>query len=151
MSKIIPEKIVILQVKLFRTNLDLTDTFLSNPVNVENFKVNFGHNTEFDFESKSVRIRLEIILEGIDEKEALIGIKAEYGVVFIFYIDNFEDFIHEAEGRKEVDSILGITLLSMAYSTSRGIVLQRTQGTYFDGIILPVVDPKELLLKSKGK
>lgn len=151
MSKIIPEKITILQVKLYRTNLDLTDFFLSNPAHVENFRVNFGHDTEFDFESKSIRIRLEIMLEGLDEKEELIGIKAEYGIEFVFHVENLEEFISETDSMKAVDSILGITLLSMAYSTSRGIVLQRTQGTYFDGIILPVVDPKELLQKSKKK
>jgi hypothetical protein len=149
MSKIIPDKIAILLIKLFKTNLNMSEDFLKNPLVIDNYKVNFGHDTDFDFESKTIRIRLEIMLDGLNDKEEMIGIHAEYGIEFHFYVDNLDEFVQDNEGKKVVDSILGTTLLSIAFSTSRGIILERTQGTYFEGVILPVIDPRELLVNSK--
>jgi hypothetical protein len=34
--------------------------------------------------------------------------------------------------------------MAIAYSTARGIILQSTQSTILDGVILPVIDPKDL-------
>lgn len=40
---------------------------------------------------------------------------------------------------------LGMSLIAIAYSTTRGIVLTRTAGTVLNGLILPVVDTAKLL------
>lgn len=40
---------------------------------------------------------------------------------------------------------MGATLLGIAFSTARGIIFERTRGTFFDGVILPVVDPFKVL------
>lgn len=49
-----------------------------------------------------------------------------------------------------MDSILGTTLMGIVYSTARGIILERTQGTFFNGVILPVINPNKLI-KPKSK
>jgi len=41
---------------------------------------------------------------------------------------------------------MGATLAAIALSSVRGIILTRTQGTPFDGFILPIIDPKQLIL-----
>ena len=56
---------------------------------------------------------------------------------FISYEENKEDYT--------IDSQLGATIAGISYSTARGIVLERTNGTYFNGVILPVLNPRELL------
>lgn len=48
----------------------------------------------------------------------------------------------------QIDAALGATLLGTAYSTARGIIFERTRGTYFDGVILPVIDPFKVLLET---
>jgi hypothetical protein len=37
--------------------------------------------------------------------------------------------------------------MGIAFSTARGIVFDRTQGTFFGGVILPVIDPKKLIVE----
>jgi hypothetical protein len=46
---------------------------------------------------------------------------------------------------KNINSNLAITLISIGYSTLRGIVLSRTCGILETGIILPVVEPTTLM------
>jgi hypothetical protein len=46
-----------------------------------------------------------------------------------------------------IEEAIGATIAGISYSTSRGIVLERTLGTDFGGIILPVIDPAELIRK----
>jgi len=148
MSKIIPEKILIYQIRIYKINLNLSDQFLLNPKKPENYSIQFGHENAVDFEAKAIRIRLETILDGMNDKDEKLGVHAEYGIEFHFHVDNLEDFVEENENGKQVDSVLGTTILSIAFSTSRGIIIERTQGTYLEGIILPVIDPKELLMNS---
>jgi len=51
----------------------------------------------------------------------------------------------DANGNYLLQDVLIHTLLSIAYSTSRGIVLSRTQGTLLNGVILPVIDTRVLM------
>jgi hypothetical protein len=63
-------------------------------------------------------------------------------IEFRFVVENFEDFVKvEEKDEIRIDAALAATLLAMAYSTARGIVFERTRGTFFDGVILPVIDP----------
>jgi len=111
----------------------------------------YSQNSAFNFDQKNIRIRLEILLDGIDEQETLIGVQGDFGLDFHFHIENIEEFIEESEGNKKISDNLGTTLISIAYSTARGIVLERTQGTFLNGTILPVIDPKELLKNAKER
>ena len=45
-----------------------------------------------------------------------------------------------------LDAAMGAAvLLGIAFSAARGIIFERTLGTFFDGVILPVVDPFKVL------
>ena len=46
-----------------------------------------------------------------------------------------------------VSAMIGATLAGIAYSTTRGIILDCTQSTDFKGVLLPVINPQQLLLK----
>ena len=93
------------------------------------------------------RFRLFITVNGMDEQQNKpLGLKVDYGIEYHFKVDNFQDMLHQTpDGDIEIDQELGVTLLSIAYSTSRGIILERTQGTFFEGVILPVIDPFKVL------
>jgi len=54
--------------------------------------------------------------------------------------------ILKTENGPELDFLMGATLAAIALSSVRGIILTRTQGTPFDGFILPIIDPKQLIL-----
>ena len=66
-----------------------------------------------------------------------------------FKVENLIDFLDKVETedkpRYNIDGGLGSTLVSIAYSTVRGIIFTRTQGTSLGSVILPVIDPKKLM------
>jgi hypothetical protein len=145
MSKINPEAISIFQINVFKSIVSPSETFIDNPQKPTNFRVGYSHNFAFNFELKNVRMRLEVMLDGIDEKEELIGIQGNFGIEFHFHIVNLEEFLENKEGENKIQGILGTTLLSIAFSTSRGIILEKTLNTPLNGIILPVIDPSAMI------
>ena len=63
----------------------------------------------------------------------------------VFRVDNLDDFIEPQEKGNLIDGGLGSTLISIIYSTVRGIIFTRTQGTSLGLVIIPVIDPKILM------
>ena len=148
--KIIPEKIHLVSVNIIKANLEASDDFLDSPQKIGAFEFGIANEVAHNFEEGRARFRLYFTLDARDEEENPLGVKVEYGIEFHFLVENFQDFIHEVKkDSTQVDIALGATLFGMAYSTARGIIFERTRGTFFDGIILPVIDPFKFLLKEK--
>jgi len=144
---IIPEKIHLISANIFKANLETSDDFLESPKKVRAFEFGIAKDIAHNFEEGMARYRLFFTLDGRDNEEKPLGVKVEYGIEFHFMVENFDDFIrHPKEGEIQVDAALAATLLGMAYSTARGIIFERTRGTFFDGVIVPVIDPFKLLL-----
>ncbi|MBK6947694.1 MAG: hypothetical protein IPH16_06115 [Haliscomenobacter sp.] len=70
---------------------------------------------------------------------------ASYHLDFVLEVENLEVFLSREDAEIQVLDILAATLLGLCISTARGILYERTQGTPFEGIILPVVDPMKVL------
>ncbi len=145
MSKIKPELIHITSITVLKSNIETTESYIDDPVEFKNIKVQCAQDSAFNFDDNAVRVRIDISLISVDENDEPIGLNAEYTIEFIFIVENFDEFVIDMEDHKEVEGILGNTIMSIAYSTARGMVLERTQGTYFNGIILPVIDPKSII------
>jgi hypothetical protein len=60
-------------------------------------------------------------------------------------VDNLKELVQIQGSISTIDGRLAATVLGIAYSTARGIVVERTQGTFFNGAILPVINPSSLL------
>lgn len=149
-SKIIPEKIHIARINVIQCHISTGENYLNNPVKWDNISVGIKKEDGFNFDKKSCRFRLFFKFTAVQNNNEL-DLTAEIGIEFHFVIDNFEDFVSQ-EGDQPVISLdLGATLLSIAFSTSRGIIVEKTQNTYFKGIILPVVNPVALLLNKPDK
>lgn len=147
MSKIIPEDISIFFVKVYKSNHATSPEYLDNPQKPYNIKVRFAQESALNENDQNVRIRLEIVLDGVDENEKEVGLHGEYGIEFQLHVENLGQFLLDNENGqgKSIDGKLGPTLLAIVYSTARGIIIERTQATYFNGVILPVIDPNDLL------
>lgn len=145
MSSIIPDKISIFYIKVYKSNHSSSEEYLENPVKPANIKVQLNQNSAFNLEEKNIRIRLEIILSGVDEQDKEIGLSGEYGIEFQLHIENLEDYITKEGEEIRIDNQLGVTVLSIVYSTARGILIERTQLTLLNGVILPILDPKDLI------
>lgn len=144
--EIVPEKIHLRSIKLLGGNITANED--SSMEKIFGFNVQYGIKDELLFEENTFRFVFSVNLEALNKNEAHMGIRAQYSIEFIFYIENLEHYVSSIDKKKNTivfHSILPNTLLSIVYSTSRGIILSRTQGTVMEGVILPVIDTKALL------
>lgn len=147
MSLIDPSKIKINCINIFRTNINAEDSYVANPQEVIHAKVGLSQESRFDFANKLIAVRLNVVLEAINNDQELMGIKGEFGIEFNLSIDNLELFLEQksSDNSIKVSGELGSTIMGIIYSTARGIILEKTQNSYLRGIILPVINPADLL------
>ncbi|GJM32391.1 MAG: hypothetical protein DHS20C18_13920 [Saprospiraceae bacterium] len=150
---VVPEKIHLISMNIFKANLETSDEFLDNPQKPEPaaFAFAYANNIAHNFDLGRSRYRLFFTLTAQGAEQNPLGVKVEYGIEFHFLVDNFKDFVKEGKNKEvQIEISLAATLFGMAYSTARGIVFERTRGTFFAGVILPVIDPYEALKKDKN-
>ncbi len=141
-----PNLIHLREIILLESSLESSEEFLKSPVKPLGCEVKVGNLIGGNPDKNNFSTRLEIQLIGQDEQGQALGLKARFLIHFRFEVDNFTDFVqHRDKEQAILDSKLTLTLLNIAYSTTRGMVLSRTQGTFFDGVILPVIDPAVFL------
>lgn len=139
-----PEKIEIVEFKIIKGQIN-------SPFDFENEKVE-GHTFNLDFElgfnlaDKLVKADFSVNIEtksnGEDIKEAV----GAFSFVYVFYVDNIEELTTlEKDQTVILHPALGNALASITYSTSRGILMTRFQGTALSDFILPVINPNKLL------
>jgi hypothetical protein len=108
------------------------------------FQFSMSFLNGFNIAEKLVRCELEI---NVDRKnpEGRIIAESSYTLSFVYQIGNFGDAVEEKEGGIVLNNAMAATLAGIAFSTTRGILLTRFQGTMFKDFILPVIDPKKML------
>lgn len=139
-----PEKLYIVEIKLVSGQIETPDDFVMELV--QNYDIENTLEISFSLEQKLVKvdfsIRLETNSKG-DNKAESIG---RYHFVFIYRVDNIEELTSiESDGLVGVDANLASAISAVSYSTARGILLSRMQGTAFQQFILPIINPTKLL------
>jgi len=143
---VIPEKIHLFSINIFKANLETSEAYLENPQKSDSFAFELGHNIAQNYELGRSRYRLFFILDAVDDQQQAVGLKVEYGIEFHFEVENYQHLVKKlGNDELEIDIDLAATLLGLAYSTARGIIFERTRGTFFDGVILPTIDPYQAL------
>ena len=140
-----PEKIHLVDFKIIKGQIESPFDFDPEKVISHPFQVSF--ELGFSFENKLTKTTFSIALQTESEPEQEEA-KGYFEFVYVFEVENLSDltkFNHKNEEEVEVDGNLGAALASIVYSTSRGILMTRFQGTVLQGFILPVIDPTELL------
>lgn len=145
MSIIHPEFISILSVGVYRAIVTSSEEFMDNPVKPDGFEIKLGQNTALDIENKNVRIRLNVQIEAMKAESEPIGLSGDFGLEFQIQVENLEEYVTEKDGIMIIDRKLGNTLIGIVFSTARGIIYERTSSTFFNGVLLPVIDPNTLL------
>lgn len=145
--KIDPEKIHLLSIRTVKGNIDSDKDVPQELIAGHSFS--FEAVSGMDAEQNIIGLMLTIGIEAIDAKDNALGVNGSYTHEIIFQTENMMDFLEEkeVEGKKEkiIDALLVSTLFAIGYSTVRGIIFSRTQGTSLGTVILPVIDPKKLL------
>lgn len=153
-KKIEPEKIQIVNIRTIKGNIEApTDV---NMEVIAGHKFNFEAELGFNKAEKLVGIQLMVYIDAMDKGGSLLNITGSYTHEVVFRVDNIDDFVQLDTDEKareifQIDELMGSTLMSITYSTVRGIIYSRTQGTSLGMVILPVIDPKKLLEVAGGK
>ena len=144
MGKIDPNKISITSIKTLKGNINSNEEELD--VTVKQYQIECTSETAVNIDEKLIRVLFKIDIFVLNDRSEKTSTDASYTNEFIFLIDNLDELTELLDnGIVEIDVELSKTLLSLAFSTSRGMIFSRTQGTILNGIILPVVNPNNLL------
>ncbi|HNR06949.1 MAG TPA: hypothetical protein PKM27_06495 [Saprospiraceae bacterium] len=139
-----PEKITLIDFKMIKGQVD-------TPENFDNSKVS-GHQLDnslklaFNLVDKLAKVDFTLTIKtdskGENESEAT----GNFHLIFIYRIENLAELaIPEKNKRLNLDAGLANALSSVTYSTSRGILLTRLQGTALQDFVLPIINPNKLL------
>ncbi len=144
-AKLVPEKIHIEEFFITKGQLNSPEGF--DLINVDGHEWNAAFNLSFDLENKLIRAELTIDIKSrskakSNQEEA----SCEFTFVFIFKVENIHE-LTELDNSKIVvlKGGLGNALSSISYSTARGILISRLQGTSLQDFMLPVINPNDLL------
>lgn len=140
-----PSEIHISDVEILHAELKSVLGF--DPELIESYEVQSDLDMAFNLVDKMTKAELKLSINSVsaadtDQEEA----SAHFHLVFLFHVENLDELTEVMDD----DTItlkggLGNAISSITYSTSRGILLTRFQGTALRKFILPVVDPNDLV------
>jgi hypothetical protein len=147
-NTIVPENIHLLQVHWIKENP------IINSVNEElspsyNFQINYSmmHNLEKEI----VKIGIFIDIAGEITNQNMQEQNGNYEIDFIFKIDQLDSNYQLIDAKPLFDGMFVGTLLSISYSTTRGMLLTSWRNSIMEKVILPVISVQELLKNKKTK
>lgn len=139
-----PEKIALIEFKMIKGQVDTPETFDINKV--------IGHQLDnslqlgFSLDDKLAKADFSVKVTTASKGENEVEASGSFHLIFIYRIDNLDDLaIPEKNKRLKLNPGLTNALSSITYSTSRGILLTRLQGTALQNFVLPVINPAKLL------
>jgi hypothetical protein len=141
-----PEKISIVEFKLVKGQVDVPEEFETS--NEEGHHLDNSLQLGFNLDEKLVKadftIKIKTESKGQNAKEAT----GNFHLVFIYHVENLNDLAKpDDKNLIELHPGLANALSSVTYSTSRGILLTRLQGTALQNFVLPIINPNKLLHK----
>ena len=144
-AKFDPQKVNILKINIleFQANNDI-----NNPVKKENingFDIDIKMGIGLNIKEKIFAVQFTIKLSAISKNEKPLKVSGLITTETVFEVKNIEDFLHKEKRETKIHPILGIALAGTAYSTIRGILYTKFQETILDGVVLPLIDPVELV------
>ena len=141
-----PEKIEIVDFKIIKGQINSPFDFENEKVAGHTFNVDF--ELGFNLEDKLVKADFSVHVETKSNEDTIEEAVGNFSFVYVFYVDNIEELTAlEKDETITIHPALGNALASITYSTSRGILMTRFQGTVLSDFILPVINPNDLLEK----
>lgn len=140
-----PEKISIVEFKMMKGQVEVPEVF--ETAIVEGYQLDNSLQFGFNLDEKLVKadfiIELKTESKGRNAKEAT----GNFHLVFFYQVENLNELAKSNENNLiELNPGLANALSSVTYSTSRGILLTRLQGTALQNFVLPIINPNKLLL-----
>lgn len=139
-----PEKIALIEFKMIKGQVDTPENFdISKVVGHQlGNSLQLGFNLDDKLAKADFTIRVKTDSKGENEVEAT----GNFHLIFIYRIENLEELATTKKNKRlNLHPGLANALSSVTYSTSRGILLTRLQGTALQKFALPIIYPNKLL------
>lgn len=141
-KRIQPDKIIMREFRLVKGQIDSPFDFKISDIKSFDFKVDF--NASFNLDQGLIKADFVIDVATISNEQVAEAF-CNYHFVFLFYLEDLKEHAQLLEdGTIDWNPFLANAIASITYSTSRGILIARFQGTVMKDFILPVVDPNAL-------
>ena len=141
-----PEKIEIVDFKIIKG--EINSPFDFEVVKVEGHTFNVDFELGFNLQENLVKADFSVHVATKSNDNVVEEAVGNFSFAYVFYVDNINELTaQENEETITVNPALGNALASITYSTSRGILMTRFQGTVLSDFILPVINPNDLLEK----
>jgi hypothetical protein len=139
-----PDLMSIVNFKCLKGQVDANEDF--DLLKITGYHVESSLKLAFNLNDKLIKtdffVEIKSDSKGANTTEAI----GSFHLVYIFNILNLEQLAKpNKQDVIELDPLLANALSSITYSTSRGILLGRLQGTALGNFILPVLNPSKLL------
>ena len=143
-----PDLIHLINIRILKAHFEVSPDRLDESFGDAELDMGVKSESAFNIDEKSMRFRLFIKIKGSDESSNQV-LSGDYHIEYHYRIENMKEFVDSGNEGEEysINPILGATIAGISYSTARGILLDRTMATDFNGILLPVVDPNQLILE----
>lgn len=147
-NKFDPEKIALIDFKMIKGQVE-------TPENFDNSKI-VGHQLDntlqlgFSIEDKLAKADFTINITTDSKSRNADEATGKFHLLFIYRIENLDELAFPGKNNNiDLDPALANAISSITYSTSRGILLIRLQGTELQNFILPIINPGKLLHKKE--
>ncbi len=140
-----PEKLSITEFKFIKGQVDTPEEFIVEKVDGHHLEntLQLGFSLQEKLAKADFTIEIKTDSKGGNIKESI----GSFHLVFIYKVENLEELAKvDKSNLIEINPLLGNALSSITYSTSRGILLTRLQGTALQTFILPIINPNKLLI-----
>ena len=139
-----PEKIHLLEFKLIKGSIESPFDFNSSKVEGHKFDLDF--DLSFNLSDKLAKADFLVNVESKSKDENKVEAQGSFHFVYVFHVENINELVEEKDDKTiDISGALGNALASITYSTSRGILMTRFQGTALNDFILPIINPNNLL------
>ena len=139
-----PEALEMADFRLVKGSIESPFDF--DPEQVDGHKFELGFDLSFNMEDKLTKADFQVQIGTNSKGENIEEAQGSFQFAFIFHVKNLEDLVKQnTDESTQVDGALANALAAISYSTARGILLTRFQGTALRNFILPVINPNDLL------
>lgn len=143
-----PEKIALIDFKMIKGQVEIPENFDISKVvghQLDN-SLQLGFNLDDKLAKADFTVSVKTDSKSENESEAI----GNFHLIFIYRIENLAELTTpEKNNRLNLNTGLANALSSVTYSTSRGILLARLQGTALQYFVLPIINPNKLLQNNK--
>ena len=131
----------------------VTNATIHNPNNIKlaksEYSINFWFTPGVNVAEKKIRLILTCEIKSTSPSDEHAVITGTFDLAYYFKIDNLEELIKKIKENNDeviIDNAVSISLANIAYSTSRGIIFTRCQGTALGKVIIPIL-PNDKIVK----